>query len=68
MLEDYLSTTEAAYYLGKCTETLRRWGREGNGPIKPVKIAGRFVWRINDVKSLLESRESKLYELTELQT
>lgn len=46
-------TEVAAEILKLHKETLRRWGRFGNGPIKPVKVGRKFLWRIDDINRLL---------------
>lgn len=46
-------TEDAAKLLKLSIETMRRWGRYGNGPIKPVKVGRKFLWRIQDINRLL---------------
>ncbi len=48
-----LTTSEAAHYLNRKTQTLRAWACLG-GPIRPIRINGRLAWRVSDVKALLE--------------
>ncbi|MDD2883072.1 MAG: helix-turn-helix domain-containing protein [Rhodoferax sp.] len=46
-------TEDAAELLKLSKETMRRWGRLGNGPIKPVKVGRKFLWRLEDINRLL---------------
>lgn len=46
-------TKDAAKLLKLSMETMRRWGRFGNGPIKPVKVGRKFLWRLDDINRLL---------------
>ena len=46
-------TEDAAKLLKLSIETMRRWGRYGNGPIKLVKVGRKFLWRIQDINRLL---------------
>lgn len=47
-------TKQAAYYLGRSTQTLRIWSaKNGKGPIKPVRIHGRLAWPLLSIKKLL---------------
>ena len=50
---EILLTQDAANLLKLSIETMRRWGRYGNGPIKPVKVGRKFLWRIDDINRLL---------------
>jgi hypothetical protein len=50
---ELVSTREAARYLGRCQETLRTWARGLAGaPIRPVRIGGRYAWRVADIRAL----------------
>jgi len=46
-------TEDAAKLLKLHKETLRRWGRFDSGPIKPVKVGRKFLWRLDDINRLL---------------
>ena len=50
---EILLTQDAAKLLKLSIETMRRWGRYSNGPIKPVKVGRKFLWRIDDINRLL---------------
>ena len=48
-----LSTPNAARVLDKKPQTLRRWACLQCGPIQPVRVNGRLLWRVADLKRLL---------------
>jgi hypothetical protein len=48
-----LDTNEAARHLRREPQTLRSWACKGSGPIKPVRIGGRLLWKTADIKRLL---------------
>lgn len=48
-----IGTAEAAYQLGLSPKTLRNWSMTGLGPLKPVRIGGRLVWNVADIKRVL---------------
>ena len=49
-----IPTKEAAYHLGRQMQTLRSWACNGNGPLEPIHIGNRLLWRVSDIKKLLE--------------
>jgi hypothetical protein len=49
-----VSTEKAAKALDKRPQTLRRWACFESGPIRPVRINGRLLWRVSDLERLLE--------------
>ncbi len=49
----YLKTHEAANCLRFKPQTLRKWACTECGPIRPVRVAGRLLWRRSDIDSLL---------------
>lgn len=51
---DTLTTADAAYYINRRPQTLRKWACLECGPIRPVRINGRLAWRISDLIKLLE--------------
>jgi hypothetical protein len=46
-------TEQAAFYLIRKSQTLRKWACLENGPIRPIRINGRLAWRVADIKSLV---------------
>lgn len=46
-------TAAAAYYLNRRPQTLRGWACLENGPLRPIRIAGRLAWNIAEIKRLL---------------
>ena len=48
-----LSTKQAATFINRAPQTLRKWACLGVGPIRPVRIHGRLHWRVSDLQSLL---------------
>lgn len=48
-----LSTGEAAPYVNRKAQTLRKWACTGTGPIRPVRIHGRLAWKVSDLRALL---------------
>ena len=48
-----LDTKEAARHLRREAQTLRSWACKGTGPIKPIRIGGRLLWRTADIRRLL---------------
>lgn len=49
-----INTNEAAFYLGRKPQTLRKWASLESGPLRPVRINGRLAWAIADIKRLLK--------------
>jgi len=54
-----LPTNEAAPFINRKPQTLRKWACLENGPIRPVRINGRLAWRIEDLKALLNGEAAK---------
>ncbi len=50
---DHVTTHEAAHALNRKDQTLRKWACLGNGPIRPVRVNGRLMWRVSDLARLL---------------
>lgn len=53
-LPPVLSTKQAALFINREAQTMRKWACLGCGPIKPIRINGRLHWRVSDLKKLLE--------------
>lgn len=49
-----LPTREAAAHLSRAQQTLRIWAmRDGSGPLRPLRINGRLLWPVADIRRLL---------------
>jgi len=51
-----ISTAECARHLNRASQTLRIWACRETGPIRPVRVGGRLLWRVADLKRLLGIR------------
>lgn len=47
-------TPQAAYYLGRQSQTLRAWACYQRGALKPVNIAGRLSWSVAEIRALTQ--------------
>lgn len=52
-LPTVLPTSEAAPFINRKPQTLRKWACLENGPIRPIRINGRLAWRVSDLLALL---------------
>ncbi len=50
----HITTNEAAFYLNRKPQTLRIWASYENGPLKPIRIYGRLLWSVKEIKDLLK--------------
>lgn len=48
-----LPTPIAARHLGRRPQALRRWACYDCGPLRPLRVGGRLLWRVADLKKLL---------------
>ena len=48
-----MTTAEAAPYINRAPQTLRKWACLENGPLRPLRINGRLAWRVADLQALL---------------
>lgn len=48
-----VDTETAAFHLNRAKQTLRIWACRENGPLRPIRIAGRLHWRTDDLRRLL---------------
>ena len=48
-----LPTPEAAGHLSRAEQTMRLWACRGDGPIKPLRVHGRLLWPVTEIKRLL---------------
>ncbi len=55
-LPQVLSTTEAAKFLNRRPQTLRKWACFQCGPIQPIRINGRLAWPVHALAALLEGK------------
>ncbi len=49
----HIPTAPAAFHLSRKDQTLRMWACLENGPIRPIRIHGRLLWPVADIKRLL---------------
>lgn len=48
-----IPTDAAAFHLCKKPQTLRKWACSKKGPIRPIRINGRLLWPVNEIRILL---------------
>jgi hypothetical protein len=48
-----LATVDAAPFINRKPQTLRKWAALECGPIRPIRINGRLAWRVADLEALL---------------
>jgi len=48
-----VETAQAAAYLGRRPQTLRKWACLDSGPLRPVRVHGRLMWPMRDIRRLL---------------
>jgi len=46
-------TEQAAFYLSRRPQTLRVWAMREDGPIRPVRVHGRLLWPVAEIKRVL---------------
>ena len=49
-----LPTSAAAAHLGRRPQTLRLWASEESGPLRPIRVHGRLMWPVAEVRRLLQ--------------
>jgi len=49
----FCTTAQAAAFLNRKAQTLRKWACLETGPIRPIRINGRLAWRVSDLQALL---------------
>jgi len=52
-LPELLTTVNAAKFLNRAPQTLRKWACLGIGPVQPIKIFGRLAWKATDLLALV---------------
>ena len=50
----HVPTAQAAHYLSRRAQTLRKWSMRQTGPIKPTRLHGRLLWPVSEIRRLLE--------------
>ena len=48
-----VDTAAAAYYLNRQAQTLRSWACREDGPIRPLRLNGRLLWPVAQLRELL---------------
>jgi hypothetical protein len=48
-----VDTAAAAHYLGRRPQTLRCWACHEDGPLRPIRVNGRLMWRTAEIRRLL---------------
>lgn len=48
-----VGTAAAAFYLTRQPQTLRAWACLENGPLRPIRVNGRLLWSVAEIRSLL---------------
>lgn len=48
-----LPTVEAAAQLSRAPQTLHLWACKESGPIRPIRVSGRLMWKVSDLRNLL---------------
>jgi hypothetical protein len=48
-----IPTDQAAYYLNRKPQTLRKYACLENGPIRPIRINGRLAWPVAGIRVLV---------------
>lgn len=49
----FVNTATAAHWLSRQQQTLRSWACYENGPIKPIRVNGRLLWQVEQIRNLL---------------
>lgn len=53
-----MTTAEAARFILRAPQTLRKWACLENGPIRPIRVHGRLAWRVADLARLLSGEQA----------
>jgi excisionase family DNA binding protein len=57
-LDEYMTITEAAEFLGVCKNTLRNWGNAGKVPEHRHPVNNYRLYRRDELQALLDGAES----------
>lgn len=49
----HVSTNIMCYHLGRKDQTARGWACHEDGPLRPVRVNGRLVWPVADIRRIL---------------
>jgi hypothetical protein len=52
-IPEMMTTNEAAAVLCMQPQTLRKWAMNEDGPVIPLHVAGRLLWRVSDLLRVL---------------
>ena len=47
-----VTTDQAAFYLNRKPQTLRKWAAFENGPIRPIRINGYLAWPVDKLREI----------------
>lgn len=48
----HVTTQEAAHYLNRRPQTLRRWASLQTGPLQPIRLYTRLAWPVGELQRL----------------
>ena len=48
-----LPTREAAAHLSRAQQTLRIWACREDGPLRPLRVHGRLLWPVSELRRVL---------------
>jgi hypothetical protein len=48
-----VDTATAAFHLSRRPQTLRGWACHEDGPLRPVRLHGRLLWRVSEIRRAL---------------
>lgn len=48
-----VSTDQAAYYLNRKPETLRKYAKMDKPPIRPLRLGRQYLFRTADIKAII---------------
>lgn len=54
-----VDTATAAYYLNRAQQTLRIWACKENGPVRPVRVNGKLLWPVAELRRLVHEGDGK---------
>jgi len=56
-----VTTEQAAHYLNRRPQTMRRWACFEDGPLRPLRINGRLAWSVSDLRRVTGLDKSRLH-------